>query len=173
MEKIYDWVSGNFWLIPGENDFERGFYTALILTGLILLLIIVLCLIVKLWFRKPAIPGVTLEREDGDIFISRHALSSAVYHLEDDFPGIEILKVALTNGRKGDLELAVSLAYDEKQGSFESAAKAFKARIFRELHGTFGIDVIKTVALHLTRLPDSRRIGDSNDPINDTFVAGI
>jgi len=173
MEKIYDWVSGNLWLLPGDNDFERGFYTALFLTGLVLLLIIVLCLIIRLCFRKPAIPGVTLEREDGDIFISRNALASAVYHLEHDFPGVEILKVVLDNGRQGDLELAVSMSYDEKQGSFETTAKAFKARIFRELHGTFGIDTVKTVALSLVRLPNSRRSGGDDGSINDAFVAGI
>ena len=62
METLYSWIAGCGFALPGDNEFERGFYTALMLAGLVLFLLIVLCLILKLIFRKPAVPGITLAR---------------------------------------------------------------------------------------------------------------
>ncbi len=179
MGMLYEWVSGGGFLLPGENDFERGFYTALILAGLVLFLVIVLCLIAKLLFRKPAVPGVTLEREDGDIFISRNALSTAVFHLEDEFPGFEVLKVLLGHGRRGELELAVTVLFDEKSGAFDKISNSFKKRVFDILQHSFGIDSIKSVSIALSKLPNTPRRNDNNgsgkdnDVTSHAFVSGV
>ena len=80
MQKLMGYLSGVWDFCPGATEFERGFQAALILAALIFLLLIVLGLILKIVFRKPAVPGVTLEREDGDIFISRSLRFPLQFH---------------------------------------------------------------------------------------------
>ena len=68
----------------------------------------------RLIFRKPAVPGVTLEREDGNIFISRNAIFTAVCRLESSFPELEILKVNMQRKGHGELALIITVMFAEK-----------------------------------------------------------
>lgn len=151
------------WL-PGANEFERGFYSALLLVGAVILLLLVLYCICKLHRRAAGLDGVLLKRDDGDIFVARAALTQAVRHLEPSFPGMEIQKVVLRRRHGADLELGVALIYDESCGSFDALTKNLKERIFRELVGTFGIDTVKSVAIKLVRLPE-RTHGEPHDAV--------
>lgn len=141
-------------LLPGANEFERGFYSALLLIGAVILLLLVLYCICRLLCRRRGLDGVTLKRDDGDVFVARTALTQAIRHLEPSFPGMEIQKVVLRRKRGEELELAVALIYDERQGSFDTLTKSLKERIFKDLVGTFGIDTVKSVAVRLLRLPE-------------------
>lgn len=153
MEKIYTWL-GKFGLtLPGNSEFECGFYTALLLAAAVFFLLFVICLILKLLFRKPAVPGVTLEREDGNIFISRNAIFTAVSHLESEFPELEIMKVVMQRSRSRELGLIVTVMFDERNNSFVTVAGMFKQRIFAMLNKSFGIDSVTSVAINLAKIP--------------------
>ena len=175
MNLLKEWADHCESLLPGINEFEKGFYAALILTGAVLVLLLCLYLIFKIKRGRPVLPGVTLEREDGDIFIARSALAQAVLHLGDEFPGMEIQKVILRKLRSGDgLELAVSLMFDERRGVFDVTVKAFKARVFQLLHDTFGVESVKAVAVALIRLPDRERgDGGANDRFDSAVMPGF
>ncbi len=169
------------WLIslPCANEFERGFYSALVLAVLIFFLLFLLCLIVKLIFRKPAVPGVTLMREDGDIFISRNAIFTAVRNLERDFPELEIMKVVMKRNRHKDLELVITLLYDAKDASFDAVAGLFKQRVFTMLEKSFGIDSVKSVSINLAKIPADNGEEDDDDDAgktaiaNNAFISGV
>ena len=178
MEKVYDWFINNVIAMPAGTDFERGFQAALLLSALVFFLLIVICLIFKIIFRRPAVPGVTLEREDGDIFISRNALFTAVARLESEFPELEILKVNMLRGRHNELGLTVSVLFDEKNSSFDAVAGAFKQRVFVMLNKSFGIESIKTVSINLARIPAEREDFDADNTttppaVNHAFGSGI
>ena len=165
MEKLYNWFSQSVYSLPAINDFERGFYAALILTVLVFLLLFIIGLIIKLMLRKPAVPGVTLEREDGDIFISRNAIFTAVCRLEEDFPELEILKVAMIRDRHRNLGLTVTVMFDEKDMAFDAVAGSFKQRVFSMLNNSFGIESVKTVAIVLSKIPAVSDKTDGGDTV--------
>ena len=168
MGKFYNFVNNVLNLWPQVSDFERGFRSAMLLAALIFLLLIVVVVIVKLIMRKPAVAGVTLSREDGDIFISRNAVYTAVCQLEKDFPEFEILKVFLRRDLHNDLALTVTLLYEEQQRSFDAAAAGLKQSIFLMLNKSFGIESVKSVSIVLARIPG--RNADDHD--NNTSVPG-
>ncbi len=178
MEKIYAWIDKFIVELPAANDFERGFFLALLAAALVFFLLLLLCLILKLIFRKPAVPGVTLLREDGDIFISRNAIFTAVCRLEKDFPELEILKVNMHRLRHGDLALTVTVMFEENKESFDAVAGAFKQKVFTMLNKSFGIDSIKNVAINLAKIPAENHDDDSADNaappvVHNAFGSGI
>ncbi|MBE6368483.1 MAG: hypothetical protein E7052_11375 [Lentisphaerae bacterium] len=178
MEKVYDWFVNNVIAMPCGSDFERGFQAALLLAALVFFLLIVICLICKIIFRRPAVPGVTLEREDGDIFISRNAIFTAVCRLEREFPELEIIKVNMQRNRHKELGLTVSVLFDEKESSFDAVAGAFKQRVFVMLTKSFGIETIKSVAINLAKIPADTEDFDSDaaaktPTVNNGFGTGI
>ena len=168
MEKIYNCLNSVFGFWPCAREFEKGFRCAALLAALVFLLLVVLLIILKVIFRKPAVPGVTLLREDGDIFISRNAIYTAICRLEKDFSEFEIMKVNMHRTRNRELGLTVTVLYDEQNRSFDAAAAALKQRIFDMLIKSFGIETIKTVSIVLARIPGR----DADDSSNDTPVTG-
>ena len=178
MEKIYAWIDKFIVNLPAANDFERGFFLALLLTALVFFLLLLLCLILKLIFRKPSVPGVTLERENGDIFISRNAIFAAVCRLEKAFPELEILKVGMSRKRRGELGLTVTVMFDERGSSFDAVAESFKQQVFIMLSKSFGIDSVTSVEINLSKIPaDSEDDLDGNTPempvANNAFTSGV
>ena len=179
MEKIYAWIDKFVMHIPAANEFEQGFYLALLLAALVFFLLFLLCIVLKLIFRKPAVPGVTLEREDGNIFISRNAIFTAVCRLESSFPELEILKVNMQRKGHGELALIITVMFAEKDRSFDALAGAFKQKVFVMLNKSFGIDSVKSVAINLAKIPsdveeDDDNAGKPQTPvINNAFTSGL
>lgn len=176
MDFLYNWIGKFCTFVPVENEFEKGFQTALVLAALVFLLLLVICLILKLIFRKPAVPGVTLEREDGNIFIARNAIYTAVCRLESEFSELEILKVTLQRGARKELALNITVLFDENGSSFDALAGSFKQRVFEMLSKSFGIDSIKTVSITLSKIPPDRGGDDAPDtPVvnNNAFISGV
>ena len=176
MEKIYNFINSffNFW--PMASDFEKGFRCAMVLAALIFLLLFLLGLILKLIFRKPSVSGVTLTREDGDIFISRNAVYTAVCRLEKEFPQFEILKVVMQRDRHHNLNLTVTVLFDPAGESFDMSAAEFKQRVFNMLNKSFGIECIKSVSIILAKIPGRSEddSDDENNPVvSNAFIAGI
>ena len=168
MGKFYYFVNNVLNLWPNVSEFERGFRSAMLLLAAILLLLAIVVVIIKLIRRKPAVTGVTLSREDGDIFISRNAVYTAVCQLEKDFPEFEILKVSMRRDLHNDLALTVTLLYDEHQRSFDAAAAGLKQSIFSMLTRSFGIESVKSVSIVLAKIPGR----DSDESDNNTAVSG-
>lgn len=175
MNLLREWITRFDGMLPGINEFERGFYAALLMTGAVLVLLLLCCLIYRLKRRRPGLPGILLEREDGNVFVARAALSQAVLRLGNALPGVEIQKVSLRKLRSGKgLELTVTLVYNPREGAFDTTVKELKDRIFRELNETFGIDTVKAVAVILTRLPGKDRpAGDGDDGSASASVPGF
>jgi hypothetical protein len=166
MEKVYSLVERYFYALPANNDFERGFFAAMLLTAAIFLLLLLLCLILKIIFRKPAVPGVTLPREDGDIFISRNAIFSTVSRLEEVFPELEISKITLHRSRS-ELAMTVSVLFYENGSPCDALAGNLKQRIFETLKNKLGIDTVKSVSVILVKAPVE------NDPEEDKVSAQV
>lgn len=141
-------------LLPGANDFERGFYSALLLIGAVILLLLVLYCIYRLHKRRAGLGGVTLKREDGDVFVSKAALTQSVRDLEPVFPGVEIRKVILRRKHGTEQEMVLTLVYDARNGSFDTLTKDLKERIFKDLGEIFGIDTVRSVAIRLVNMPE-------------------
>ena len=154
MERLSGYLHRLEQFLPGADEFEHGFYTALILVGAVILLLLVLYCIYRLQRRAAGLDGVTLKRDDGDVFVAKAALTQAVRNLEPTFPGMDIQKVILRRKHGADLELAVTLIYDARNGSFDTLTKNLKERIFKDLGEIFGIDTVKSVALRLLKLPE-------------------
>lgn len=176
MEKIFSWFERASLRLPAGNEFERGFFTALLITAAILLLLLLICLILKIIFRKPSVPGVTLPREDGDIFISRNAIFSVVSRLEEFFPELEIRKVALKRSGR-DLSMTVTVLFYQQDSTFDALAGSLKQRIFDTLKQSLGIDSVKSVAVVLVQAPapeegsDDKAIGQVNP--GNGFISGV
>lgn len=177
MEKIFAWIDKSIIDLPAANEFEQGFYLALLFAAMVFFLLLVLCLIVKLIFRQPAVPGVTLVREDGDIFISRNAIFAAVSQLERKFPELEILKVNLNRRHHGELALSVTVMFAERSDSFDAVAGSFKQQVFAMLNKSFGIDSVKSVSINLAKIPVEYDDDNENNPetpvMNNGFVSGV
>ena len=176
MEKIYNFVNKffNFW--PMASDFEKGFRCAMVLAALIFLLLILLGIILKLIFRKPSVSGVTLAREDGDIFISRNAIYTAICRLESEFPQFDILKVVMQRNRHKELQLTVTVLFDQGSKSFDMSAAEFKQRVFDMLSKSFGINNVKSVSIILAKIP-GRNEDDFDEEtapvVSNAFVSGV
>ena len=179
MEKIYEWIDKFVMDLPATTEFERGFYLALLLAAAVFFLLFLLCLIIKLIFRKPSVPGVTLAREDGDIFISRNAIFTAVCRLEKYFPELEILKVNMSRSRHGELAVTVTVSFAERTESFDAVAGAFKQRVFAMLNKSFGIDAVKNVIINLAKISDDVDADEPGDvkpagpAVNNAFISGV
>ena len=175
MEKVYNYLSRflDFW--PCASEFEKGFRSAMMLAALVFLLLIVLAVILKLIFRKPAVPGVTLLREDGDIFISRNAIYTAICRLEKEFSEFEILKVNMHRTRTRDLGLTITVLYEEQDRSFDAAAAALKQRVFDMLTRSFGSERVKSVSIVLAKIPgrDADEDNDDTAVTGNAFISGV
>ena len=169
-------VERYFYAFPANNDFERGFFAAMLLTAAIFLLLLLLCLILKIIFRKPAVTGVTLPREDGDIFISRSAIFSTVSRLEKDFPELEISKVTLSR-RRGELAMCVSVFFYENGSPFDALAGNLKQSIFDTLKNTLGVDTVRSVSVVLIKAPIEADAEDEKIPAQvnpgNGFISGV
>lgn len=178
MEKLYTLIDKFLISLPATSEFEKGFYLALLLAALVFLLLFLLCLILKLIFRKPAVQGITLEQADGNIFVSRNAIFTAVCRLECFFPELEILKVKLYRKRNGEFGLRVNVMFAANKDSFETLVADFKRQLFEMLKKSFGIDSVTSVEINLVKIPAeiSEDDGDnSNVPpvVNNAFISGV
>lgn len=158
------------------NEFDRGFCTALALVITALLLLIVLGLIIKLIFRKPAVEGVSISGDNGDIFISRNAITGAIRQLQSSFPEFEVLKTALRM-EKRQLVITLTVNFNPTAGTLIERVELLKRRIFSDLTTTFGIGTLERIDVRLHKTIDSSTSapGD-NDPgqnIDGGYVAGF
>ena len=177
MEKLYTLIDKFLISLPATTEFEKGFYLALLLAALVFLLLFLLCLILKLIFRKPAVQGITLEQADGNIFVSRNAIFTAVCRLECFFPELEILKVKLYRKRGGEFGLRVNVMFAANKESFDTLSADFKQQLFEMLKKSFGIESITAVEINLVRIPAETAEDDSDNhtpvPVNNAFISGV
>ena len=125
------------------NLFLCGGLFALVLVFILLFLFAIL----KLVFRiEKKIAGVTLSTPHGSLFTAAAAIGDLVRSLQDDFSGLTISKVVLTE-EKGDLVLRIKIFYIPGNGSVLEQAEMFQSRILDSLKTSFGIENIKRIDL--------------------------
>jgi len=175
MEKFYNFLARFFDFWPAATEYEKGFRNAMLLSAMVFLLLVIIGLILKLIFRRPAVSGVVLEREDGDIFISRSAIYTAVCRLESEFPEFEIMKVIMQRNHHRELELTVTVLFEEQDKAFDAAAAELKQRVFTMLNKSFGIEDVKSVAIILSKIPGGHDTDGEDDVpvVHNGFVTGI
>ena len=148
----------------------------MLLAALVFLLLVIVGVVLKLIFRRPAVNGVVLEREDGDIFISRSAIYTAVCRLESEYPEFEIVKVQMNRNCHHELGLTVTVLFEEREKAFDIAAAELKQRIFSMLNKSFGIEDVKSVAIILSKIPgghDMDEDGEDKVVVHNAFVSGV
>lgn len=133
------------------TDFNLGYFFALTVVGLVLLLILVVRIIVKIIFRKRRCHTIAIKAGNGNAFISCAAVTAVIKALEEEFPALTINKVNLFRYRDKPF-LEVNLDFDAARGGLPDHADKFKLRVIESLAVLFGIKNINKVHLHLQRI---------------------
>ena len=130
------------------NDFNLGYFFALVVVGLTLLGLFITRIILKIIFRKKRCHTISINANNGSAFISCSAIMAVIKALEKEFSALTINKVNLFRyGNKPFLE--IYLDFDASKGGLPAHAAKFKLRVIESLNALFGIKNIKKVHLHL------------------------
>ncbi|MBU8901107.1 MAG: hypothetical protein KOO69_00060 [Victivallales bacterium] len=133
------------------NDFNSGYFFALVVVGLTLLGLFIIRIILKIIFRKKRCHTISINADNGNAFISCSAIMAVIKALEKEFSALTINKVNLFRyGNKPFLE--VYLDFDASKGGLPDHAAKFKLRVIESLNALFGIKNIKKVHLHLRHI---------------------
>ena len=130
------------------NDFNLGYFFALVVVGLTMLGLFIVRIILKITFRKRRCHTININSDNGIAFISCSAIMAVIKALEKEFSALTINKVSLFRyGKKPFLE--IYLDFDASKGGLPTHAAKFKLRVIESLNVLFGIKNIKKVHLHL------------------------
>ena len=133
------------------NDFNLGYFFALVVVGLTLLALFLIRIILKIIFRKKRCNSISIKSGNGNAFISSTAIMSVIKALEKEFRSLTINKVNLYRYRNTPF-LEVYLDFDASKGGLPSHADKFKKRVIESLENLFGIKNIKKVHLFLRHI---------------------
>lgn len=120
-----------------------------------LLLVIVMCILLRivvlLCRKNKKVPGIGLETERGNVFISAAAISDLVHTVSGRHPALETEKALLT--RENDLlVLNVKACFSaEGEVSLMECSKAFQEDVLSSLEKTMGITAVEKVLLTIPR----------------------
>jgi hypothetical protein len=130
------------------NDFNLGYFFALTIVAITVLIIVILRIILKLIFRKKRCHNINIKSDNGNAVISCPAIMTVIKALEEEFNAFSINKVNLFRyGNKPFLE--IHLDFDASMGGLPSHADKFKLRVIESLDSIFGINNIKKVNIYL------------------------
>jgi len=133
------------------NDFNLGYFFALVVVALTLLGIFLIRIILKIVFRKKRCHTISIKADNGNAFISCSAIMAVIKALEKEFSAFTINKVNLFRyGNKPFIE--IYLDFDASKGGLPAHASKFKIRVIESLDALFGIKNIKKVHLHLRHI---------------------
>ncbi|MHB9137835.1 MAG: alkaline shock response membrane anchor protein AmaP [Victivallaceae bacterium] len=132
-------------------DFNMGFISAIAVILAILLFLLILRLVIAFVFRTKRCHGVTINGENGDIFISSAAITSLIRSLENDFKFVAIDKVRLyTRNRQQFLNIQID--FDASGGGLPPQSADLQLRVLATLKETFGIESISKVHITLRNI---------------------
>ena len=133
------------------RDFNMGFLSAIAVILAILFILLVLRLIVAFIFRTRRCSGVTINGENGDVFISSSAITSLIRSLEHEFKFVEIDKVRLYTRSKVQF-LNIQIDFDASGGGLPPLSADLQARVLSALKEVFGIESITKVHITLRNI---------------------
>lgn len=144
-------------------SFQCGYLLGVFASVLILLLLSLLGVLLKLPSKAP---GVTIETENGSLFIAANAIKDLVRSVGEDFPCFQVLRVGLFQKRK-ELFLRLELngasgREEQEEGALPAApakdnaclldeSRAMQEAILQTLLARFGVDSIRKIYIHLKR----------------------
>ena len=131
--------------------FNRGFLSAIAVILAILFILLVLRLIVAFIFRTRRCSGVTINGENGDVFISSSAITSLIRSLEHEFKFVEIDKVRLYTRSKVQF-LNIQIDFDASGGGLPPLSADLQSRVLSALKDVFGIESINKVHITLRNI---------------------
>ena len=123
--------------------FLLGMFWALILLVVLMLLAGFFWLLIH---RSKAVSGITLNTQQGTLFIAASAISDLIYSLDERFPDLEILRVRLIRDGK-DLAIQVKVYYASSGQSMLALTEDFQTKAAELLKTAFGIENISRIDL--------------------------
>ncbi|WP_176013289.1 hypothetical protein [Victivallis sp. Marseille-Q1083] len=142
------WMQLTDWRTLLTGEFNRGYLTGVAVTVLCLIGLLVLRTLIVSSFRYRNTPGIVLPQENGELFVSRAAIRSALGALQSEFPYIAINRVRLYE-RRSVFSLRVGFDFDARGGRLPDYSAAFKQRIQEVLLQQLGIDAIRDIRLEV------------------------
>lgn len=133
------------------NDFNLGYFFALVVVAITLLALFIIRIILKIIFRKRRCHTIAIKADNGSAFISSSAIMEVIKALEKEFSALTINKVNLFRYRNKPF-LEIYLDFDASKGGLPVHAAKFKLRVIESLNALFGIKNIKKVHLHLRHI---------------------
>lgn len=85
----------DFWKQLLNNDFNRGYFTALVLIVVVLALVLILRLILMLIFRRRRCRQVEVKCDGGNLLISREAITDATRNELQRYPQLSVNRIHL------------------------------------------------------------------------------
>jgi hypothetical protein len=153
IEKFFD--TGNDKVFFFETGYVIGVFFALCL---VLLLKILLILIFNRYPRRAK--GISIEGENGSLFIGSGAISDLTLSVGKGFDFMKITRVVLLQKKKC-FALDITVVYDIEGGSLQTILSDLKSELFLKLQEVFGIDCIMEINFHNRKLTS----GKTNTPL--------
>ena len=123
--------------------FLQGMFWALVLMIVLLILAGFFWLILR---RSKYVSGITMNTENGSLFVAASAVSDLIYSLDDNFPDFEIVRVRLIRDGK-DFAVQVKVYYAANGQSMLSLTEAFQSLARERLKAAFGIENVSRIDL--------------------------
>jgi len=159
-----EYLKPETWRILLGNDFNRGFFAALVLILLLLLLLLFIRLTLGMIFRRHRTGKIIIQRADGDTQVSLSALSALVRNELNDYPAIECSRILLyKQGKKYSLSLFCDYSLKDQSG-IPAFCDEFKPKVLNALNDTFGIKDIREIKLCIDEVTDESDLNEKTAP---------
>ena len=143
-------ISGSqSWQTLMSNDFSRGFVTGLAVAAAVVVLLLVVWLILHLVFWSHRSSSVTVTTPDGDIEISRQAISQAIERQLNAFPELRLIRVRLFKD-DSEYRLTLNCEFRGDSGLIEVADRV-RPKLRDSLRDIFGADHFSSVGIVIER----------------------
>ena len=141
-----------------QSDFNRGYIAALVLYMALFIALMILRFLLWLAFRTRSCSEIVVPRRDGEIVVSRDAVTMAVAHELEAFPELDVRKIRLFRRGKEYL-MTIFCTYGGGDG-IPAVSDGFKPRVLDSLKRTFGIESLKRIKLVVEKM-DARAMKQS------------
>lgn len=132
------------------TEIGYGYYAGIVTTLILLLLILLLYYL--LFKRVSYCRGVLSRTPHGSLMISAHAISDLIRSLEDEFDSLEIGKIYLIRGKKGEtLEIHVNYQPSSDSRPLHELAEQLQLKSKNILAESFGITTVTDVSIKVGR----------------------
>ena len=143
----------SYWQHLAGSEFNRGYLAALALVFGCLLAALLLKFLLWLIFRTRRCGNVVVESGNGEVVISRDAVTSLLRRELRDFSQLEVRTIRiLRRGKNYFLHLYADFRIGEK--GLQSVLDEVKPRLLESLRETFGITCVKKIKVTIEEMID-------------------